>query len=907
MPKENKNHQTISSPSRAAANELRPSGISKPAVTVIKTDAAAKQFDKALPMQLVKEPQVASGLFTMPPGNGDNHPASPEIKPFQLKPNNTGLPDNLKSGIENLSGFSMDDVKVHFQSNKPAQLQAQAYAQGTDIHIAAGQEKHLPHEAWHVVQQKQQRVQPTMQMKSGVPINDEPELEREADVMGGKAMQHSEPTSVAPVNKVSGSGLFPTVQRVNDRKRGLDDKEVPEKKKHKIDDTDKLEQPASGSDTEMDEAEITKPLSSVELWKSEAAKLKKDFKVLEDISIEKIALVLMIYRQGIFNPIGEGGNPRYIRSDKNAVIKLKGGGLDKKKNKAGEIPDVYRGITPKEWQIIVGVLGEPAKNLPVENKESISNHITEQRKISGKIKDGLTLPAPGKDELSLMTLIFDGNYPALNIHFPALMQYIKANQEVKAKNKAPKEEIRAGQGKGMTKFLMGRLMNLCNAAIGPEELKLVEQSSFGFQRPTLGDLGTNMSIRLSPGISDGIVEPVIKALEKLYDELKKLMEDKIPHSLGEVKEGDAMHKYWDSANNGPSANTLMSSYNREKTTLNHLLYTQVEKGAKGHSIIGRTLERNHDNILHLANEDKSLKEWGGDILGLHSPEKLAASLDNDVLKAPQLLSEKELHRMEMSTDADSVADQRLALFQAVAESLKSDPKQNEWDEEGSDSEFEDDEASGGKVVVPSGMASLNQLLGNVVKKESNQVGGKMQPGLYYEDFDHAKKNFRVAGYTTADIYIADLNPNITTNEEKEKEKEKEKAEDLGINGILARLAEVTAKVWLMDLTSATKEDQLALVDCWKKNKKAELILTRVSGLKQQELGLNTNPHGLTHWAYKRGGEKKELIENYFKGKRKAPVNMRSKVSNHMRRHFKKQGSYSWGRLELKKSGKGDVK
>ncbi len=67
--------------------------------------------------------------------------------------------DNLKSGIENLSGFSMDDVKIHRHSDKPAQLNAHAYAQGTDIHVASGQEQHLPHEAWHVVQQKQGRGQ----------------------------------------------------------------------------------------------------------------------------------------------------------------------------------------------------------------------------------------------------------------------------------------------------------------------------------------------------------------------------------------------------------------------------------------------------------------------------------------------------------------------------------------------------------------------------------------------------------------------------------------------------------------------------------------------------------------------------------------------------------------------------
>jgi Domain of unknown function (DUF4157) len=102
-------------------------------------------------------------------------------------PNRTGLPDQLKSGVESLSGMSLDDVKVHYNAEKPAQLNALAYAQGTDIHVAPGQEQHLPHEAWHIVQQKQGRVQPTMQMKQGIPVNDDRGLEKEADVMGAKA------------------------------------------------------------------------------------------------------------------------------------------------------------------------------------------------------------------------------------------------------------------------------------------------------------------------------------------------------------------------------------------------------------------------------------------------------------------------------------------------------------------------------------------------------------------------------------------------------------------------------------------------------------------------------------------------------------------------------------------------
>lgn len=104
----------------------------------------------------------------------------------QQKPNNTGLPDNLKAGVESLSGFSLDDVKVHYNSSQPATVQALAYTQGTDIHVAPGQEQHLPHEAWHVAQQMAGRVDPTTEV-AGMPVNDNVGLEHEADIMGAKA------------------------------------------------------------------------------------------------------------------------------------------------------------------------------------------------------------------------------------------------------------------------------------------------------------------------------------------------------------------------------------------------------------------------------------------------------------------------------------------------------------------------------------------------------------------------------------------------------------------------------------------------------------------------------------------------------------------------------------------------
>jgi hypothetical protein len=110
---------------------------------------------------------------------------------------NTGLPDDLKTGIELLSGMPMDNVEVHYNSSQPARLSALAYTQGTDIHVAPGQEQHLPHEAWHVVQQLQGRVRPTMQIKEGVPVNDDGGLELEAEVMGTKAAQMRRPDAAA--------------------------------------------------------------------------------------------------------------------------------------------------------------------------------------------------------------------------------------------------------------------------------------------------------------------------------------------------------------------------------------------------------------------------------------------------------------------------------------------------------------------------------------------------------------------------------------------------------------------------------------------------------------------------------------------------------------------------------------
>ncbi len=166
---------------------------------------------QAMQMRRFQEMVNNSSSFQKKTNNDYTYPINVETS-IQKKENKTGLPDTLKSGIEHLSGYSMEDVRVHYNSNKPAQLQAHAFAQGKDIHIASGEEKQLPHEAWHVVQQKQGRVKPTMQLQGKVNINDDVGLEKEADTMGAKALRGGTQTKPKKENP-TGFQNFTFIQR----------------------------------------------------------------------------------------------------------------------------------------------------------------------------------------------------------------------------------------------------------------------------------------------------------------------------------------------------------------------------------------------------------------------------------------------------------------------------------------------------------------------------------------------------------------------------------------------------------------------------------------------------------------------------------------------------------------------
>jgi len=205
--KENNASQTRAASQSSALSDNRPGTLAQ--MKVVEAMSEGPRAQKTAQLQALMPNNSPVQLAA------DEEEVQMKAAPIQKKENNTGLPDNLKSGVESLSGVSMNDVKVHPNSDQPAQMQAHAFAQGTDIHVAPGQEQHLPHEAWHVVQQKQGRVKPTTQLKGQIPVNDDKGLEHEADVMGAKALtvETSRQNTVQKQSSTETNVLQPVIQR----------------------------------------------------------------------------------------------------------------------------------------------------------------------------------------------------------------------------------------------------------------------------------------------------------------------------------------------------------------------------------------------------------------------------------------------------------------------------------------------------------------------------------------------------------------------------------------------------------------------------------------------------------------------------------------------------------------------
>lgn len=119
-----------------------------------------------------------------------------QVAPFQLKPakSQNGMADDLRSKMENAFQADFSNVNIHQNSQNAQNIGALAYTQGNDVHFAPGQFKPnthagqelIGHELTHVIQQRNGRVKPTTQA-GGMLVNDDKNLEGEADNMGRKA------------------------------------------------------------------------------------------------------------------------------------------------------------------------------------------------------------------------------------------------------------------------------------------------------------------------------------------------------------------------------------------------------------------------------------------------------------------------------------------------------------------------------------------------------------------------------------------------------------------------------------------------------------------------------------------------------------------------------------------------
>lgn len=131
--------------------------------------------------------------------------------------NRTGIPDGMREKFESLYGTFLGDVRVHYGSARPATLSARAYTQGSQVFLGPGEEACLPHELGHVIQQKKGTVRSTGSV-GGLPLNDDPAFERQADRMQAEVGAWTAGSAVreTPVYSVGTESGYaqPVVQRM---------------------------------------------------------------------------------------------------------------------------------------------------------------------------------------------------------------------------------------------------------------------------------------------------------------------------------------------------------------------------------------------------------------------------------------------------------------------------------------------------------------------------------------------------------------------------------------------------------------------------------------------------------------------------------------------------------------------
>lgn len=111
------------------------------------------------------------------------------------------LPEPWKTRAETVSKLNLDDVRIYYDSAKPSEYGALAYARKNEIHMGPGTAERVPHELWHIVQQRQGRV---AAHGSNPPANEDRVLEQEADAFE-KGLLRPETMSVFPAGDSTSS------------------------------------------------------------------------------------------------------------------------------------------------------------------------------------------------------------------------------------------------------------------------------------------------------------------------------------------------------------------------------------------------------------------------------------------------------------------------------------------------------------------------------------------------------------------------------------------------------------------------------------------------------------------------------------------------------------------------------
>ena len=143
-----------------------------------------------------KNPSEAAAPASDRGSNGAASLANVPMFPEQSGASSGGgrpLPSPLRKKMEAAFRTDFSDVRTH-QGPNAESLGALAFTQGRDIHFARGKynpasaegQKIIGHELTHVVQQRAGKV--AVPQGQGAPINAEPKLETEADVLGARAV-----------------------------------------------------------------------------------------------------------------------------------------------------------------------------------------------------------------------------------------------------------------------------------------------------------------------------------------------------------------------------------------------------------------------------------------------------------------------------------------------------------------------------------------------------------------------------------------------------------------------------------------------------------------------------------------------------------------------------------------------